>query len=244
MRKKAMRLLLLMAILLSVLVSVVRASENRSAIEELRAEFRKNVGSKLPILTSKENPLSFLKEDGLEELYLKRISKSALEKLSSAKAMEQSQYFVYVDRNLDKQIIVVAFFDATCQSTSIIGVDKVSTGNQKRPGYFVTPVGIFGHSNDYRAEGTKNEKGWRGLGVKGSKVWDFGWRKTLKNHQKVEIRLLMHATDPDYGEPRLGKVASKGCVRISAKMNKFLDHFGILDTRGKYLLIGDSVNIR
>ena len=39
----------------------------------------------------------------------------------------------------------------------------------------------------------------------------------------------MHATDPNFGEPQLGKTASKGCVRISNKLNEFLDIFGILD---------------
>ena len=45
-----------------------------------------------------------------------------------------------------------------------------------------------------------------------------------------EIRLLLHATDPAYLEQRLGHPASKGCVRILAAMNRFLDHYGILDS--------------
>ncbi|OYW12170.1 MAG: hypothetical protein B7Z59_02240, partial [Acidiphilium sp. 37-67-22] len=44
-----------------------------------------------------------------------------------------------------------------------------------------------------------------------------------------EIRLLVHATDPDLLEPRLGHPASQGCVRISAAMNRFLDRHGVLD---------------
>jgi len=114
----------------------------------------------------------------------------------------------------------------------------------------------------YRALGTKNSKGWRGLGAKGSRVWDFGWRDTpLKGGHIVQIRLLLHATDPDFGEPRLGKVDSKGCVRITAKLNRFLDSRGILDRKyelshkakyvlrrdrqpvqfaGSYILVGDS----
>ncbi len=44
-----------------------------------------------------------------------------------------------------------------------------------------------------------------------------------------QMRLLMHATDPDHGEPRLGGPDSKGCVRISAAANAFLDRRGILD---------------
>jgi hypothetical protein len=39
----------------------------------------------------------------------------------------------------------------------------------------------------------------------------------------------VHATDPDYLEQRLGHPASKGCVRIPAAVNGFLDRHGILD---------------
>src|SRR5258708_40290537 len=44
-----------------------------------------------------------------------------------------------------------------------------------------------------------------------------------------DIRLLLHATDPDALERRLGGPASKGCVRIPAAMNRFLDRHGVLD---------------
>ena len=79
-----------------------------------------------------------------------------------------------------------------------------------------------------------------------------------------QMRLLMHATDPDKGEPRLGRTDSKGCVRISSALNRFLDTYAILDSNyedwaktrsdswllkkdrmpvaypGKYLIVGDS----
>ncbi|OGZ33487.1 MAG: hypothetical protein A2174_03230 [Candidatus Portnoybacteria bacterium RBG_13_41_18] len=181
----------------------------------------------------------------------------------------ESQYFVYVDRNSLKQMIFVCFFDAQTEEITLIGADKVSTGNEKRAGFFITPCGIFKNTIEflgYRALGTKNNEGWRGLGTKDSRVWDFGWQKTYKKNQERTIRLLMHATDPVFGEKRLGKVDSKGCIRISGRMNKFLDHFGLLDKEyeenkdkktvawllkadrqpvayaGKYLLIGNSGN--
>ena len=47
--------------------------------------------------------------------------------------------------------------------------------------------------------------------------------------EEGDIRLLLHATDPDYLEKRLGRPASKGCVRIPAAMNRFLDRHGVLD---------------
>jgi hypothetical protein len=64
------------------------------------------------------------------------------------------------------------------------------------------------------------------------RVWDFGWQPAAKgwgSGETGEIRLLLHATDPDYLERRLGHSASKGCVRIPAVMNRFLDRHGILD---------------
>ena len=181
----------------------------------------------------------------------------------------ESQYFVYVDRSPLKQMIFLCFLDSWGKDITLIGADRVSTGNQKRAGFFITPCGIFKNTIEfpgYRALGTKNDEGWRGLGVKDSRVWDFGWQKTYKKNQEITIRLLMHATDPIFGEKRLGKVDSKGCIRISGRMNKFLDHYGLLDKEyeanknkkavtwllkpdrehvlyaGKYLLVGDSGN--
>ena len=118
----------------------------------------------------------------------------------------------------------------------MIGGSKVSTGQAGRRGYFLTPTGVFRHTAgivDYRAEGTFNENHIRGLGLKGTRVWDFGWQPAEKGWtaepETAEIRLLVHATDPDYLEQRLGRPASKGCIRIPAAMNRFLDHYGVLD---------------
>jgi hypothetical protein len=43
------------------------------------------------------------------------------------------------------------------------------------------------------------------------------------------MRLQMHATDPHLLEPRLGTAQSKGCIRIPAALNEFIDRYGILD---------------
>ena len=103
--------------------------------------------------------------------------------------------------------------------------------------YYLTPIGVFLHTDailDWRAEGTFNANHIRGLGLKGMRVWDFGWQLAPKGwgtgEDQGEIRLLLHATDPAYLEQRLGHPASKGCVRILAAMNRFLDHYGILDS--------------
>lgn len=150
-------------------------------------------------------------------------------------AIDRPQLIVVVDRNprAQKMCMVLARADGPWQP---IGGSKVSTGQAGRRGYFLTPTGVFRHSPaivDYRAEGTFNENHIRGLGVKGMRVWDFGWQQAQKgwaaHGEEGEIRLLMHATDPDYLDQRLGRPASKGCVRIPAAMNRFLDRHGVLD---------------
>lgn len=117
-----------------------------------------------------------------------------------------------------------------------LGGTRVSTGQTGRRDYYLTPTGVFLHTDailDWRAEGTFNAQHIRGLGLKGMRVWDFGWQRAERGWgapgEPSEIRLLLHATDPDYLEQRLGRPASKGCVRIPAAMNRFLDRHGVLD---------------
>jgi hypothetical protein len=148
-----------------------------------------------------------------------------------------SQYFVYVDRNPSRQLVFLGVYDAAAGNIELLGGDLVSTGLLRRgQDSFLTPVGVFEHLPDnfgYRAQGTKNQHGWRGLGGKGSRVWDFGFQQSPREFRQgvyeSQMRLLMHATDPDHGEPRLGGMDSKGCVRVSAGMNRFLDRRSILD---------------
>ena len=118
----------------------------------------------------------------------------------------------------------------------LIGAAHVSTGQANRKDYYITPVGVFAHTDailDFRALGTYNEHHVRGLGLAGMRVWDFGWQWALKgwhtDNAGGDIRLQMHATDPKLLEGRLGRPASEGCVRVSSTMNRFLDHHGILD---------------
>lgn len=158
-----------------------------------------------------------------------------------------SQFFFLVDRNHTAQKAFLAFYDVGAGKVTIIGGDKVSTGNPKRRGHFETPTGIFENkpaNMSYRALGTKNKLGWRGLGGKGSRVWDLGWQRTVKGRgEPMDIRMLVHATDPGEGEKRLGTIQSMGCVRISSRFNRFLDYYGVLDreyegnVKAKYVLL-------
>lgn len=201
-----------------IFISNVRAEVSEDDfIKKIRSEFERIVGSNVV----------------LEDKYLVWVESSVERIVLTLPAHDQvSQFFYFVDRSFERQIGSVVWYDSAAKKASIIGVDKVSTGNPKRKGHFETPIGVFANtvSNfNYRAEGTKNKKGWRGLGAKGSRVWDFGWQDTAHVDGNRSIRLLLHASDPKQGEERLGKVDSKGCVRVSAKMNRFLDQFGILD---------------
>jgi hypothetical protein len=144
------------------------------------------------------------------------------------------QLIVVVDRNPEVQQLRIVLVRGGGQWQDL-GGSRVSTGETGRHGYYLTPTGVFRHDDailDWRAAGTFNAQRIRGLGARGMRVWDFGWQETARGWgtgEPGEIRLLMHATDPAYLEQRLGRPASKGCVRIPAAMNRFLDRRGILD---------------
>ena len=149
--------------------------------------------------------------------------------------LERPQLVVVVDRNPAAQDVVLMLAQPTSTPWEVIGAAKVSTGQRGRFDYYITPTGVFRHSDailGYRAEGTYNENGIRGLGVKGMRVWDFGWHNAEKgwrsDRERGDIRLLMHATDPVL-EPRIGRPASQGCVRVPGRLNVFFDRYGVLD---------------
>jgi hypothetical protein len=163
------------------------------------------------------------------------ISRAKAVAAASGFVISRVQLVVVVDRNpaVQELRIILVRPDKEWQ---VIGGSKVSTGQAGRRGYFITPVGVFLHTDgilDFRALGTFNENHIRGLGLKGMRVWDFGWQTAERgwraDRDEADIRLQMHATDPDYLEQRLGRPASEGCVRIPATMNRFLDRHGVLD---------------
>lgn len=172
------------------------------------------------------------------QTYRDHIRQDALNRLQAGGAdLSVSQFFVYADRNPALQIVFLAFYDAEAKKVLLLGADFISTGKLRSgKDSFITPLGAFENLPEnwgYRAQGTKNDKGWRGLGTKGSRVWDFGYQQAPRKFRQgvydSQMRLLMHATDPDQGEPRLGGTDSKGCVRVSAAANNFLDRHSILD---------------
>lgn len=150
--------------------------------------------------------------------------------------IDRPQLVMVVDRNprVQELCFVLAFPGDT--PWQALGGTHVSTGMTARKYDYITPTGVFPNNTDrlgYRAEGTKNQNGIRGIGVKGMRVWDMGWQTAEKGWiprgETGQIRLEIHATDPQFLAWRLGHPASEGCIRIPATMNTFMDRHGLID---------------
>ncbi|MGN6652300.1 L,D-transpeptidase [Trinickia sp.] len=145
------------------------------------------------------------------------------------------QYVVLVDRNPNVQALFIYFRGDPASAWTLIGAAPVATGLPGRYDHFVTPLGVFEHTPqnmDFRAEGTVNENGIRGYGARDMRIFDFGWTDAERGWGKggvSSMRFQMHATDPDKLEPLLGIRHSKGCVRIPASLDRFLDEYGVID---------------
>lgn len=158
---------------------------------------------------------------------------AAIKSYPEVQALTAPEFLVVVNRHAKAQNLSVVLTDG--KTIEYIGSAKVSTGDLKRKKHFHTPIGLFENKREYgnyRAEGTKNENGIRGYGKKGMRVFDFGWQDSIGswgNNAPAQIRLQMHATDPDVLEAKLGNPASQGCVRIQAGVNAFIDQYGVMD---------------
>jgi hypothetical protein len=144
------------------------------------------------------------------------------------------QAVLAVDRAANKQTVWV-LVSRPGGRWLVVGGTQVSTGKPGRKEHFKTPVGTFlndGSILGYRAEGTFNENHVRGLGLKGMRVWDFGWQTTedwRTPGATMAVRLEMHSTDPANLAHRIGRPDSEGCIRIPASLNSFLDKRGVID---------------
>ena len=145
------------------------------------------------------------------------------------------QYVVLVDRNPFIQAVAI-YWIAPDRTFHFIGASPASTGKPGSFDHFITPTGIFEHTianPDFRSEGTRNENGILGYGRRGMRVYDFGWQRAQRGWGRGgegTMRLQMHATDPEFLEVRVGTIQSKGCIRIPATLNTFIDRHAILDT--------------
>jgi hypothetical protein len=149
-------------------------------------------------------------------------------------SLGEPQYLAVVDRDPNVQAFLL-FWRSALGELQWVGASPVSTGRPGEFEHFETPLGVFDHTTanpDFRSEGTRNSLGIRGYGTKGMRIFDFGWQRSRKgwgDHAMSEMRLQVHATDPDLLERRLGSVQSKGCIRIPASLNQLLDYYGVLD---------------
>ena len=167
------------------------------------------------------------------------IALARTELIGASDAIDHPQLLVVVDRNPRVQQLAIILATPDAADWRVLGITKVSTGSKGRFDHYITPRGVF-HVTPailgFRAEGTLNENGIRGLGAKGMRVWDFGWHVAAKGWSsepgkpdRTPIRLMLHATDPDKLEQRIGQPASQGCIRIPTALNRFLDNHGVLD---------------
>jgi hypothetical protein len=175
-----------------------------------------------------------------EAIHLPPTRQEALIALAQQMAAEdhlfirQPQLVLIVDRAPQTQLLAMTLArpDGDWQ---ILGASHVSTGKPGRLQHFKTPVGVLlndGSEIGYRAQGTFNQNHIRGLGVKGMRVWDFGWHTTddwRTPGATMAVRVEMHATDPAVLEERIGHADSEGCIRLPDALNRFLDRHGIID---------------
>lgn len=151
--------------------------------------------------------------------------------------IDHPQTLLVVDRSQSVQRLWVVIALPEGSRWPVIGSVRVSTGRPGRKEHFKTPVGVFTNTPSilgYRALGTLNENGIRGIGQKGMRVWDFGWQTTEDWRTRgavTSVRLEMHATDPAFLEGRLGRADSEACVRIPSRFNTFLDRSGLIDAQ-------------
>lgn len=170
-----------------------------------------------------------------EQLRYAQLLKAAL--VNAGKTLQRSQYIVVLDRNPQVQAVFLYWLDNETRKASphFIGASPASTGKPGEFDYFITPLGVFDHTlanPDFRAEGTPNKLGIRGFGAKGVRVFDFGWvlgTRGWGSGGTSQMRLLMHATDPEHLEHHLGEPRSRGCIRIPESLIAFIDRYGLLD---------------
>lgn len=214
-----------MKIFLPIIALLLASSPVSSSAEDgtsLSLAFRREVNRRLDVPQQ-------------EQARYAQLLKAAL--ASAGIPVMKSQYVLMVDRNPNVQAIFVYWLNARASPgrTHFIGASPASTGKPNKYNHFITPLGVFAHSldnKDFRAEGTLNDYGIRGMGHKGMRAYDFGWTQGERGWGRSglsQMRLLMHTTDPDYLEHLLGKAMSKGCIRIPATLNTFIDRYGLLD---------------
>lgn len=169
-----------------------------------------------------------------QQRYIQQLQQALATAALPAATAPAAQCVVLVDRSPQVQAAMV-LVQAASGGWHWLGATAVATGKPGTFAHFRSPLGVFAHTlanPDFRAQGTFNKNHIRGYGLRGRRVFDFGWQQAERGWGaggSSQMRLQMHATDPRTLEPRLGRVGSEGCIRIPATLNVFLDRHGILD---------------
>jgi hypothetical protein len=209
------------------------------------ASMRTPIAFPAPTLTAEEEVLAKELRQGIGSSMAPENPVAASHALAAARTLlaretiqiDHPQTMLVVDRSQAVQRLWIVIAKPGAEPWPVIGSVKVSTGRPGRKEHFKSPVGVFTNTPailGYRALGTVNENGIRGIGQKGMRVWDFGWQTTEDWRKKgalTAVRLEMHATDPNFLEGRLGRADSEACIRIPARFNTFMDRFGLIDAR-------------
>jgi hypothetical protein len=208
---------LLATLLLGTGTALAASAESRDGIAAIAAAFEREVDRKLAVPAGEQAGYA-----GALRAALARAGKQTA----------RPEFVLLVDRSPAVQAAFL--YRISEEDWRFIGASPVATGLPGAYEHFLTPLGVFEHSPanmDFRAEGTFNDLGVRGYGLKGMRVFDFGWvmgERGWGGGGMSPMRLQMHATDPAL-ERLLGVAHSKGCIRIPAALDRFLDHHGILD---------------
>jgi hypothetical protein len=221
--------------LVGLLMSAALVGPSVSAEANDQAEASADSGQALAALFQAQVDRRLSVPESEKRAYARRLSHAlAASPLTAGRLPLPPQFVLLIDRDARVQAALLYWLDGE-GVPQFIGAAPVSTGRPSGYEHFDTPTGVFEHSlanPDFRAEGTRNELGVRGYGSAGRRVFDFGWVEAWKGWGSRgfgTMRLQLHATDPLLLEPRLGQRESKGCVRIPATLNDFLDRHGILD---------------
>lgn len=134
-----------------------------------------------------------------------------LEQALSAQMLAEAvgQSLVLVDRSPQVQAAMV-MVRTQGGAWHWLGATAVSTGKPGRFEHFVSPLGAFAHTldnPDFRAEGTFNKNHIRGYGLRGRRVFDFGWQLAERGWGKggtSKMHLQMHSTDRGCSSPGWG----------------------------------------
>ncbi|WP_407671884.1 L,D-transpeptidase [Paraburkholderia acidiphila] len=204
------------------------AEETRGALE-MRKRFARDVNRRLRVPLADQRAYGQRLQAALDEKDLGALS---------------GEFVILVDRSANVQALFIYFRAMPNEPWLMIGASPVATGRPGEFDHFLTPLGVFEHTPqnmDFRAEGTMNQNNIRGYGRRDMRIYDLGWVDGERGWGKggySQMRFQMHATDPDRLEPLLGIRHSKGCVRIPATLNAFIDHNGIIDA--EYQALVDS----